>query len=82
MDDSEITRTFDGIMRALDKNAEALIRFEELVQHLTTKDETAKLEVRLIKWIIGTNVTVGAAIIGVLVYLTNQFGFMLQHWKP
>jgi hypothetical protein len=82
VDDSEITRTFDAIMRGLDENTRALIRFEELVKHLTTKEDTAllrvdmqKLQVGLVKWIIGTSVTVGAALLGTMV-------FMLQHWKP
>jgi hypothetical protein len=60
--------------------------FGELVKHLATKAEMEKMRSALILWIIGTNLAVGAAIIGVALYLntqlTNQFTLLLQHWKP
>jgi hypothetical protein len=75
MNESEITR-------ALDANTRAIITFEELVKHLATKEETAllrvdmaKLQVGLIKWIVGTNLAVGAGVIAAM-------AFLLQHWKP
>jgi hypothetical protein len=70
-----------------------LTTFEELVKHLTTKEETALLKVdlekfrtALILWIIGTNIAVGAVLLSVMLYLNNQlisqFRFILEHWKP
>jgi hypothetical protein len=60
----------------------SLTTFEELVKHLATKEELQKLRAELILWIIGTNVAIGGAVIGVMLYLNNQTLVMLQHWKP
>jgi hypothetical protein len=48
--------------------------FEELVKHLATKEELQKLRVELILWILGTNIAVGAGIVGVMT-------FLFQHYK-
>lgn len=71
--------------------------FEELVKHLATKEELLllkidiqKLRVELILWIIGTNVAIGGAVVGVMLYLNNQLTSqfnsqftLLQHFlKP
>jgi hypothetical protein len=56
------------------------------VKHLATKEELQRLRVELILWIVGTNVLVGGAILSAMLYLnnqlTNQFTFLVQHWKP
>jgi hypothetical protein len=57
MNETEITR--------------ALTTFEELVKHLATKEELQKLRAELVLWIIGTNVAIGGAVIGVMLYLNN-----------
>jgi hypothetical protein len=82
MNDSEITRQLSEIARQL-------TTFEELVKHLATKEETLllkidmqKLRVELVLWIIGTNVTIGGILVGVMVYLNNQMMLTMQHWKP
>jgi hypothetical protein len=63
-----------------------LTTFEELVKHLATKEELQKLRVEMILWIIGTNIAVGLALGGALMfYINNRFDqlfFFLQHWKP
>ena len=63
-----------------------LTTFEELVKHLATKEELQKLRADMILWIIGTNVTIGGVLIGVMLFLNNQlvsqFRFILEHWKP
>ena len=63
--------------------------FEELVKHLATKEETLllkidmqKLRVELVLWIIGTNVTIGGILVGVMLSLNNQMMLTMQHWKP
>jgi len=62
-----------------------LTTFEELVKHLATKEELQKLRVEMILWIIGTNIAVGVALGGALMfYINNRFDqlfFFLQHWK-
>ncbi len=59
-----------------------LTTFEELVKHLATKEELQRLRVEMILWIIGTNVTVGSAIIWYVNTRFDQLTFILQHWKP
>ena len=59
-----------------------LTTFEELAKHLATKEELQKLRVELILWIVGTNVAIGGAVIGMMLYLNTQTLVMLQHWKP
>jgi hypothetical protein len=66
-----------------------LTTFDELVKHLATKEEILllkidiqKLRVELVLWIIATNVAIGGAVVGVMLYLNNQTLVMLQHWKP
>jgi hypothetical protein len=44
--------------------------------------EIQKLRDAVVLALIITNVITGGVLIGVMVYLTNQFGFMLLHWKP
>ena len=59
-----------------------LTTFEELAKHLATKEELQKLRVELILWIVGTNVAIGGAVIGMMLYLNTQTLVMMQHWKP
>jgi hypothetical protein len=76
-----------------DRIIHQLTTFEELVKHLTTKEETALLKAEfqkfrfgLILWIIGTNIAVGGVLLSVMLYLNNQlisqFRFILEHSKP
>ena len=58
-----------------DRILRQLTIFEELVKHLATKEELQKLRVEMILWILGTNIAVGAGIIGVMT-------FLFQHYRP
>jgi hypothetical protein len=65
-----------------EKIVRQLITFEELVKHLSTKEDLQKLRVEMILWIIGTKIAVGG---GILWYVTGHFSqlyLFLQHWKP
>jgi len=61
---------------------EQLATISEQLKHFATKDELQKLRVEMILWIIGTNVTMGGVLVGVMLFLTNQLRFILEHWKP
>lgn len=41
-----------------------------------------RLELRLVGWIIGTNIAVGSAIVWWINSRFDQLTFFLQHWKP
>jgi hypothetical protein len=73
--------------------AAQLTTLNELVKHLATKEELQssqvelhKLRVEMILWIIGTNVAVGGALAGSIIFWVNsrfdQLTLLLQHWKP
>jgi hypothetical protein len=57
-------------------------QIEQELSHLVPKEDFQQLRTELILWIIGSNVAVGAMIIGVMLYLNNQMLVILQHWKP
>ena len=69
--------------------AQKITTFEEALKHLATKEDLLAVRVdmekhrgELIRWIIATNIAVGGVVITAMVYLTTQFSFVLQHWKP
>ena len=66
--------------------AHQLTALDELVKHLSTKEELQKLRVEMILWIIGTNIAVGSAVIwyanSQFTLVLSQLNLILQHWKP
>jgi hypothetical protein len=62
--------------------ARQLTTFEELVKHLSTKEELQKLRVEMILWIVGTNLAPGSGIVWWMSKQFDQLYFFLQHWKP
>ena len=66
--------------------AHQLTALDELVKHLSTKEELQKLRVEMILWIIGTNIAVGSAVIwyanSQFILVFSQLNLILQHWKP
>jgi hypothetical protein len=44
--------------------------------------EIQKLRDCVLVTLIATNIAIGGAVVGVMLYLNNQTLVMLQHWKP
>jgi hypothetical protein len=69
---------------------EQLATINEQLKHFVTKEELQKLRVEMILWIIGTNIAVGLALGGAIMFYINtrfasiesQLNLILQHWKP
>jgi len=54
---------------------------EGLVTNERLEGTLAKMELRLVLWILATGVGIGGAV-GVTIFLHNQTIALLQHWKP
>jgi hypothetical protein len=55
---------------------------EDLVTNERLDGSLARLELRLVLWIIGTSVAIGGVEIGTAIFLHKQTIELLQHWRP